>query len=75
MKPQAAPNPVMRIVSVLMAVVGIALVVLSLFADQLAFVGGAGIGLGWKQLIGSIVGIALAAIGIGWALQPPTARR
>jgi hypothetical protein len=45
----------------------------SLFADQLNLTGG-GVGLGWKQLIGAIVGVVLALLGGAWLIQPPTSR-
>ena len=45
----------------------------SLFADQLNLTGG-GVGLGWKQLIGVVVGLVLALLGGAWLVQPPTSR-
>lgn len=54
-------------------VVGIVLTVGSLFADQLNLTGG-GVGLGWKQLIGAIVGLVLTLLGGAWLIQPPTSR-
>ena len=45
----------------------------SIFADQLHLTGG-GVGLGWKQLIGAIVGLVLALLGGAWLIQPPTSR-
>ena len=74
-KPQTASQPVVRIVSALMAVAGVALTGLALAADAVPVIGGGGAGVGWKQLIAAIVGIAVAAIGIGWFVQPPTSRR
>ena len=74
-KPQTASQPMVRIVSALLAVAGIALTILALAADAFPMIGGGGAGLGWKQLIAAIVGVAIAAIGIGWFLQPPTSRR
>ncbi|MCA9880221.1 MAG: hypothetical protein KC442_20645 [Thermomicrobiales bacterium] len=74
MRPQAAPtSPTIRILSALMLIVGILLTVGSIFADQLNLTGG-GVGLGWKQLIGAIVGLVLALLGGAWLIQPPTAR-
>jgi hypothetical protein len=74
-KPQAASQPVVRIVSAVLAVAGIAVTVLALAADSLPALGAGAAGLGWKQLIAAIAGLGMAAIGIGWFVQPPTARR
>ena len=73
MKPQAGATPAMRIMATVMLVVGALLTVGSLFADQLNLTGG-GIGLGWKQLIGVVIGLVLALLGGAWLLQPPTSR-
>lgn len=73
MRPQAAPSPTIRILSALMLIVGVLLTVGSIFADQLNLTGG-GVGLGWKQLIGAIVGLVLALLGGAWLIQPPTSR-
>lgn len=54
-------------------VVGALLTIGSIFADQLNLTGG-GVGLGWKQLIGAIVGLVLALLGGAWLIQPPTSR-
>ncbi|MFM9105594.1 MAG: hypothetical protein ACKOWF_02710 [Chloroflexota bacterium] len=54
---------------------GIAVTVLALAADNVPFLGGGGAGLGWKQLIAAIAGLGVAAVGIGWFLQPPLTRR
>ena len=56
-----------------MLIVGVLLTVGSIFADQLHLTGG-GVGLGWKQLIGAIVGLVLALLGGAWLIQPPTSR-
>jgi hypothetical protein len=63
----------MRIISAAMLIIGAVLTVGSLFADQLNLTGG-GVGLGWKQLIGAIVGLVLALLGGAWLIQPPTSR-
>lgn len=63
----------MRIMAGVMLVVGLLLTVGSIFADQLNLTGG-GVGLGWKQLIGAIVGLVLALLGGAWLIQPPTSR-
>ena len=49
----------MRIIAAVMLVIGALLTVGSLFADQLNLTGG-GVGLGWKQLIGVVIGLVLA---------------
>jgi hypothetical protein len=63
----------MRILAGVMLVVGALLTIGSIFADQLNLTGG-GVGLGWKQLIGAIVGLVLALLGGAWLIQPPTSR-
>ena len=73
MKPQAVSSPALRIMAAIMLVVGVLLTVGSIFADQLNLTGG-GIGLGWKQLIGVVVGLVLALLGGAWLVQPPTSR-
>ena len=73
MKPQISATPAMRITSAAMLVIGTLLTVGSLFADQLNLTGG-GVGLGWKQLIGVVIGLVLALLGGAWLVQPPTSR-
>ena len=73
MKPQATATPAMRIMATVILVVGALLTVGSLFADQLNLTGG-GVGLGWKQLIGVVIGLVLALLGGAWLVQPPTSR-
>jgi hypothetical protein len=63
----------MRAIAIVMLVLGALLTLGSLFADQLNLTGG-GVGLGWKQLIGAIVGLVLALLGGAWLLQPPLSR-
>ena len=63
----------MRFIAAAMLVLGVLLTLGSLFADQLNLTGG-GVGLGWKQLIGAIVGLVLALLGGAWLVQPPTSR-
>lgn len=72
MKTQA-PSLSIRIISAAMLIIGALLTLGSLFADQLNLTGG-GVGLGWKQLIGAIVGLVLALLGGAWLIQPPTSR-
>jgi uncharacterized RDD family membrane protein YckC len=63
----------MRILAGILLVLGVALTVGSLIADQLNLTGG-GVGLGWKQLIGVVVGLVLTLLGGAWLIQPPTSR-
>jgi hypothetical protein len=72
-KPQDGATPAMRIMAAVMLVIGALLTVGSLFADQLNLTGG-GVGLGWKQLIGVVIGLVLALLGGAWLVQPPTSR-
>lgn len=72
MKPQAATTT-LRIMAGVILILGVLLTVGSLFADQLNLTGG-GVGLGWKQLIGLIVGLVLTLLGGAWLIQPPTSR-
>jgi uncharacterized RDD family membrane protein YckC len=64
--------PAVRAASAVLVVAGVVVLVGALLADQLNL-GGGGDGLGWKQLIGAIVGLVLLLIGLGW-LTLPTAR-
>lgn len=73
MKPTAVSHPTIRIIAAIMLVIGALLAIGSLFADQLNLTGG-GVGLGWKQLIGLIVGLVLALLGGAWLVQPPVSR-
>ncbi len=73
MKPQSASHLTLRILASILLIVGILVTIGSIFADQLNLTGG-GVGLGWKQLIGAIVGLVLALLGGAWLIQPPTAR-
>ena len=74
MRPRTAPNPMVRLLAALLLLAGVAATVGSLFADQLGLIG-RGEGLGWKQLIGVIVGLVLVLVGAGWLAQPPFGRR
>ncbi len=69
------PSPTMRIISAMLTIAGIIITVLAVFADRFSGLSGGGEGLGWKQLIGAIIGIVMALVGVGWMLMPPTARR
>ena len=73
MKPNANATPAVRIMATVLLVIGALLTVGSLFADQLNLTGG-GVGLGWKQLIGVVIGLVLALLGGAWLVQPPTSR-
>ena len=73
MKPNVSATPAMRIMAIVLLVIGALLTVGSLFADQLNLTGG-GVGLGWKQLIGVVIGLVLALLGGAWLVQPPTSR-
>ena len=74
MRPRTVPNPMVRLFALLLLLAGVAATVGSLFADQLGLIG-RGEGLGWKQLIGVIVGLVLVLVGAGWLVQPPFGRR
>jgi hypothetical protein len=62
----------MRIFSGVLLALGVAVTVGALFADRLDI--GGGEGLGWKQLIGVVVGLVLTLLGGAWLIQPPTSR-
>jgi hypothetical protein len=72
-KQPTTATPAMRILAGALLVLGALLTIGSLFADQLNLTGG-GVGLGWKQLIGVVVGLVLALLGASWLIQPPTSR-
>jgi hypothetical protein len=69
-RPRAAANPIVRWIAIAMVVLGLAVTLGSIFADELNLTGG-GVGLGWKQLIGTIVGLALLLGGAAWLIMPP----
>lgn len=62
-----------RVVAIALVAIGIVLAVGSLFADALNLTRG-GEGLGWLQLIGVIVGLAVLLIGVAWLFQPANRR-
>lgn len=66
-------NPAVRVVAVGLLLLGALLMVGSVFADQLDLIGG-GVGFGWKQLIGAIVGLVMLLLGLTWLLQPAGGR-
>ena len=53
-----------RTIGIILVVLGLALAVLSLVADQLGVGGTPGIGL--RQIAGAIVGVVIVASGIWW---------
>ena len=68
-------SPVVRALALGLLVVGAALTLGAIFADQIGLsdVGGRrGAGFGWTQLLAVIVGLVLLLIGLAWLLQSPT---
>jgi len=51
-----------KVRSIVLILIGVALVVLSLFADVLGV--GAHAGLGWKQMAGAALGVVVAIVGL-----------
>ena len=45
----------------ILVVLGVVLLLVAVFADTLGF--GAGRGFGWKQIVGSVVGVVVAVVG------------
>ena len=70
---RSTPSPASRAVAILLIAAGAVLVLGSLFADYLNLTRG-GAGLGWIQLIGVIVGLAVLLLGLAWLLQPARRR-
>lgn len=70
---RTAPNPLVRLLAALLLLAGLLVTLGAVFADQLGLIG-RGEGLGWKQLIGVIVGLMLLLGGGAWLLQPPGRR-
>ena len=58
-----------RAVAIALIAIGVVLAIGSLFADDLNLTRG-GEGLGWLQLIGVIVGLAVLLLGLAWLWQP-----
>jgi membrane-bound ClpP family serine protease len=69
MMSQSSSAPGNRVAALALVILGVALVIVSLFADSLGVSGG-GEGFGFKQLIAVIVGLMLLFGGIGWLLRP-----
>lgn len=72
-KRPTATSPAARVVAIALIAIGAVLAVGSLFADALNLTRG-GAGLGWIQLIGVIVGLAVLLLGVSWLLQPANRR-
>ena len=73
MRPRPGSSPAARIFAGAVLLLGALLTLASVFADHLNLIGG-GVGFGWKQLIGAIVGLVLLLLGLAWLLQPPLGR-
>lgn len=48
--------------SVVLVVIGVALALISVLADAVGV--GTGPGFGWKQIVGTVVGVVIAGIGV-----------
>ena len=73
MIPRPGSSPAARIFAGAVLLLGALVTLASVFADNLNLIGG-GVGFGWKQLIGAIVGLVLLLLGLAWLLQPPLGR-
>ncbi len=51
-----------KLTSILMIVIGIALLIISLLADMIGL--GGAVGFGWKQIVGTVVGAAAVVAGL-----------
>ena len=58
-----------KYLSVAAIILGVLLAVMSLLADEIGVSGG-GEGIGWKQLIGAIVGMVIALAGVTLLVRP-----
>jgi hypothetical protein len=63
-----------RTLGIVMIVLGLALLVLSLAADALPGLGN-GLGIGWKQILGAVVGALVAAGGAWWGWHRKDAKK
>ena len=63
-----SPPAFTRVFSFGLISVGVILLIVAVFADRFGF--GEGVGLGWKQLIAAIAGLALVLGGLAWLMQP-----
>ncbi len=66
--PQANSALSFRRVAVIVMIVGLLMAVVAIFADDIGLSGG-GDGYGWKQMIATIVGLAILVLGAGMALR------
>jgi len=66
--PQANSALSSRRVAVIVMIVGLLMAVVAIFADDIGLSGG-GDGYGWKQMIATIVGLAILVLGAGMALR------
>jgi hypothetical protein len=60
-----------KTIGIIVIVVGLLLLVVALAADSLGIGGGNGIG--WKQIVGALVGLVIAAGGAWWGWLKKTA--
>ncbi len=51
-----------KTIGYIVVAVGVILVIMAVLADSLGF--GVGRGFGWKQIVGSVVGVLLAVVGV-----------
>ncbi len=62
------PSAFPRVFAFALISIGLVLLIVAVFADRFGF--GEGVGLGWKQLIAAITGLALVLGGLSWLMQP-----
>ena len=62
-----------RTLGIVLIVLGVLLVILSLSADALGIGNGAGIG--WKQILGAVIGVLVAAGGAWWGWRKAGAKK
>jgi len=54
-----------RTLGIILIILGVLLAVVSLAADSLGL--GNGMGIGWKQILGAVIGVLVAVGGIWWS--------